>query len=77
VAGQLIGLLFIPYFLWLDWPLIVGGFLLFRIFDIWKPYPIRRLEELEFGLGVMADDVVAGFYAAASLSVVVAVRSFV
>lgn len=75
VAGQLIALLFIPYFLWLDWPLIVGGFLLFRIFDIWKPYPIRHLEALESGVGVMADDVLAGFYAAAALSVIVVVRS--
>ncbi len=76
VAGQLIALLFIPYFLWLDWPLIVAGFLLFRIFDIWKPYPIRHLEALESGMGVMADDILAGFYAAASLSVIVVVRSF-
>lgn len=76
VAGQLIALLFIPYFLWLDWLLIVGGFLLFRIFDIWKPYPIRHLEALESGVGVMADDVLAGFYAAASLSAIVVVRSF-
>ena len=67
VAGQLIALLFIPFFLWNDWRLIIAGFLLFRAFDIWKPYPIRRLETLESGLGVMADDVLAGVYAATVL----------
>ena len=35
----------------------------FALFDIWKPYPIRRLEALESGLGIMADDVLAGIYA--------------
>jgi len=77
VAGQLITLSFVPYFLSLDWPLIVAGFLLFRAFDIWKPYPIRRLETLESGLGVMADDVLAGFYAAALLSLLVVLRSVI
>jgi phosphatidylglycerophosphatase A len=76
VAGQLIALVFIPYFLWQDWPLLVAGFLLFRLFDIWKPYPIRRLEALKSGLGIMADDVLAGFYAAAVLAVLVVFRAF-
>lgn len=67
VAGQLIALLFIPFFMWSDWRLIIAGFFLFRAFDIWKPYPIRRLETLESGLGVMADDVLAGVYAATVL----------
>lgn len=39
------------------------GFLLFRFFDILKPFPIRRLEQLPGGIGVMADDVGAGLYA--------------
>ncbi|HYC36369.1 MAG TPA: phosphatidylglycerophosphatase A [Usitatibacter sp.] len=40
------------------------AFLLFRLFDIWKPYPIRLLEaNVKGGLGVMVDDLVAGFYA--------------
>jgi phosphatidylglycerophosphatase A len=42
---------------------VLSAFLLFRLFDIWKPYPIRRLEALESGLGIMADDVLAGVYA--------------
>jgi phosphatidylglycerophosphatase A len=77
VAGQLITLFVLPYALAWDWPLILAGFLLFRLFDIWKPFPVRRFESLEGGLGVMADDIAAGFYAAASLSVVVAIRSFI
>lgn len=62
VAGQMIALLSGP--LWIQtWWSIISAFLLFRAFDIWKPYPIRKLEELESGLGVMADDIVAGAYA--------------
>lgn len=66
VAGQLITFLFLPW----DSPawVFVVGFVLFRVFDIWKPYPIRRLESLESGLGIMADDVLAGVYAATLLS---------
>lgn len=44
------------------------GFVLFRLFDIFKPWPIRRLESFGSGLGVMADDVLAGIYAAVVLS---------
>jgi phosphatidylglycerophosphatase A len=62
VAGQMIALLSGP--LWLPtWWSILSAFILFRLFDIWKPYPIRRLEALESGLGIMADDVLAGIYA--------------
>jgi phosphatidylglycerophosphatase A len=62
VAGQMIALLTGP--LWLHtWWSILSAFVLFRLFDIWKPYPIRRLEKLEAGLGIMADDVAAGAYA--------------
>jgi len=62
VAGQMIALLSGP--LWLHtWWSVLSAFLLFRLFDIWKPYPIRRLETLESGLGIMADDTVAGAYA--------------
>jgi len=62
VAGQMIALLSGPF--WLPtWWSILSAFILFRLFDIWKPYPIRRLEALESGLGIMADDIVAGAYA--------------
>lgn len=46
---------------------MVAGFLLFRVFDIFKPFPIRRLEMIGSGAGVMADDVGAGIYAAVVL----------
>jgi phosphatidylglycerophosphatase A len=46
------------------------GFALFRLFDIYKPYPTHRLQFLEGGLGVMADDILAGVYAAVVLSFV-------
>jgi phosphatidylglycerophosphatase A len=68
VAGQLIAFLFVP--INAGWWVIITGFLMFRLFDIWKPYPIRRLESLESGLGIMADDVLAGIYAAILLSLV-------
>lgn len=62
VAGQMIALLSGPFWIHTWWS-ILTAFLLFRLFDIWKPYPIRRLEGLESGLGIMADDLVAGVYA--------------
>ncbi len=72
VAGQLITFLFVP---WLAGPwTIFAGFLAFRVFDIWKPYPVRRLEGLGGGLGIMADDMLAGFYAAAAMSLLVTLR---
>ena len=70
VAGQLITFLFVPLGRW-PWT-VAAGFLAFRLFDIWKPYPINRLEALESGLGVMADDVLAGAYAATLMSLLTA-----
>jgi phosphatidylglycerophosphatase A len=55
------------------------AFVLFRVFDVWKPYPIRMLEKnVKGGLGVMIDDVVAGFYAyvAFALFVIVVYKGF-
>ena len=43
------------------------GFLLFRLFDIWKPPPVRQLEKLPGGTGIMADDLMAGVYGAVVL----------
>jgi phosphatidylglycerophosphatase A len=47
-----------------NWQTYLAGFLLFRLFDIWKPQPVRRAESLPGGLGIVADDIVAGIYAA-------------
>jgi phosphatidylglycerophosphatase A len=53
------------------WWAIVLGFALFRLFDVWKPWPIRYLDRhLKGGLGVMADDVIAGVFAAVVLKLV-------
>ena len=49
------------------WQSYLAAFLLFRAFDIWKPPPVRQLEALPGGLGINADDAMAGFYAAVVL----------
>jgi phosphatidylglycerophosphatase A len=46
------------------------GFVLFRLFDITKPFPLRRLENMKWGVGVMADDVGAGIYALVALTLI-------
>jgi phosphatidylglycerophosphatase A len=51
----------------LNWKYLLAGFVLFRIFDIAKPFPCRRLERLPRGWGIMADDWTAGLYAAICL----------
>jgi phosphatidylglycerophosphatase A len=55
---------FITYQSPLDWKYLLLSFILFRVFDIWKPFPARQAESLPGGLGIMADDWVAGIYAA-------------
>jgi len=67
VAGQLVTFLFVPA-MYLHPLGILIGFILFRAFDIIKPYPIRRIESLNGGLGIVGDDVVAGLYAGAVLA---------
>ena len=63
VVGMLITLAFIP----VGWSGAIAGFVLFRIFDVIKPFPANRLEALHGGLGVMADDAMAAVYANVSL----------
>ena len=48
----------------LNWKSWLAAFLLFRLFDVWKPFPIRKLESLPGGTGIVMDDVMAGIYAA-------------
>lgn len=59
VAGQLIALVALP----LQWQYVLGSFILFRGFDIAKPPPLRQLEKISGGGGIMLDDVGAGIYA--------------
>jgi phosphatidylglycerophosphatase A len=51
----------------LNWKYLLVGFILFRVFDIWKPFPARQAESLPGGWGIMADDWMAGIYAAIGL----------
>lgn len=71
VAGQMISLLPLSLFaLGTTKSGVIISFILFRLFDIFKPYPARRFERLRSGLGIMADDLVAGFYGAIGTALV-------
>jgi len=59
IAGQMVSLLFLAP----SPTSLVTGFLLFRIFDIWKPPPVRQAERLPGASGIMTDDLIAGIYA--------------
>ena len=69
VSGQLITYHLFFLVMPLNWKSWLLGFILFRLFDIWKPFPARQLERLPGGWGIMADDWVAGIYAAIVLRV--------
>jgi phosphatidylglycerophosphatase A len=69
VSGQLITYYLFFWILPLNWKSWLLGFILFRAFDIWKPFPARQLEHLPGGWGIMADDWMAGIYAAIVLRV--------
>lgn len=66
VIGLWISILFIPISL----ETAILAFILFRIFDIWKPLGIKKLEDIKGGHGVMLDDVLAGFYANIVLQII-------
>jgi phosphatidylglycerophosphatase A len=68
VVGMLITLFLIP----VGWAGALGAFLLFRVADVIKPYPANRFESLHGGLGVMADDCMAGVYANLALRAILA-----
>jgi phosphatidylglycerophosphatase A len=68
VAGQMVTFVALP----ISAPAYVGGFFVFRFFDIAKPFPVSRSQELRGGLGVVADDVLAGIYANLALRVLLA-----
>jgi phosphatidylglycerophosphatase A len=63
VVGTLLTLAFVPF----GWRTALAGFVLFRLFDMVKPWPISRLDRIKSGLGVMLDDVGAGVAAWAVL----------
>jgi phosphatidylglycerophosphatase A len=63
VAGQLVALIAVP----LAWKSFLAGFILFRAFDIVKPPPVRQLEAIPEGAGIVLDDLAAGLYALATM----------
>ena len=69
VAGQLIALFPLVFVSW-SITTVTLSFILFRFFDIVKPYPANRLQDLKGGVGIMCDDLVAGAYAAIIVSIV-------
>ena len=68
IVGYLITMLFIPAV----WYWVILGFIFFRLFDIWKPWPISVIDQrISGGMGIMLDDVFAGFYGLLSLHIVI------
>jgi len=58
VAGMLLSMIVLPRSI----PVLLTAFLLFRLFDVWKPFPARESQALTGGVGVMIDDLIAGLY---------------
>jgi phosphatidylglycerophosphatase A len=58
VVGFLITMFMIPF----SWPILLIGFVLNRVLDIWKPFPARQSQQLPGGWGIMVDDFISGFY---------------
>ena len=75
VAGQLIALFPLVFVKWSIMTVMLS-FILFRFFDIVKPYPANRLQDLKGGVGVMCDDLVAGAYAAIIVSIILGALAY-
>ena len=71
VIDEVLGMLITLAFIRVGWPGALAGFVLFRIFDVIKPFPANRLERLHGGVGVMADDAMAAVYANLSLRLLI------
>ena len=67
VVDEVMGMLLTLFLTGAGWKIALAGFVLFRFFDVVKPYPARRLERLPGGVGVMADDAMAAIYANVAL----------
>ena len=72
IAGYCVAMFMVPP----SWGFIAAGFLLFRVFDIMKPWPLRRFQDMHGGLGVMLDDVGAGICTNALLQLAVYAKLF-
>ena len=74
IVGYLVTMALIP----ITWYWVILGFLLFRAFDIWKPWPISLVDQrLKGGLGIMLDDLIAGLFGLLSLHIVVWSAQFI
>ena len=76
VIDEMAGLMLALFLLPLTWSSLTLGFLLFRVFDILKPFPIGRLEKIRGGIGIVVDDLVAGVYANFCVRVLLSVLFF-
>ncbi len=72
VSGMLVALMLVPFSL----ANIIIVFTLFRVFDVLKPYPLRRLEKIPAGFGIMLDDIAAGLYANLIFHTVISFASY-
>jgi len=74
VVGYLLTMTAVPF----DWRWVIAGFFLFRLFDVWKPWPVRALDRsVEGGLGIMLDDIGAAIYAALSLQAIIYLYGYI
>ncbi len=69
IAGYLVAMFLVPF----AWWSVIAGFFLFRLFDIWKPWPLYGLQKIPGGMGVMIDDIGAGVYTNIVLQVAVCI----
>jgi phosphatidylglycerophosphatase A len=74
VIDEVLGMLLTLAFLDVNLTAAIAGFLIFRVFDVIKPYPAGRLEHLPGGYGIMMDDAMAGIYSHVVLRVMLAYR---
>ena len=71
VIDEFVGMLITFYFVEPKFSYLVIGFILFRLYDIYKPYPIKKIQKLPSGWGIMLDDILAGVYARIVLQVII------
>ena len=69
VIDEVVGFMLTIYLLPISWLSIALGFMMFRFFDILKPFPIKKLERIGGGTGIVLDDLVAGIYAGLSIKI--------
>lgn len=62
VIDEVLGFLVTMFMIPLSWPILLVGFVLNRVLDIWKPFPARQSQQLPGGWGIVLDDLVSAFY---------------